>query len=88
MPKKIVPEWDLNTLLEVSWTDASGFAHWHSAREALEHTTIPARSIGYLVQRTKDFISITQTQTPGPEGGRANTLSIPSKWISKIRKLS
>ena len=85
MPKKPVIDWELNTLVEVSWTDACGYSHWHSRQEALEHDLMPAKSVGYLVRRTKDMISITQTQTP--EGGRSNTLAIPSRWIQRIRKL-
>ena len=85
MSKSVESEYDLTKRVEVSWVDASCVQGWHGPREALEHMPMPVKTLGYLVRKTKDFISVTQTQTE--DSGRANTMAIPLSWVKKIRTL-
>ncbi|MGE3341545.1 MAG: hypothetical protein AB7J46_06650 [Candidatus Altimarinota bacterium] len=85
MSKKKEPEFELKPLVEIQWEDASCCLGWHSRREALEHGPMPAKSVGYLVQKNTEFISVAQTQSA--DGGRGNTLAIPAAWVKKIRRL-
>lgn len=71
--------------VEVEWQDAYGIARWDSLEEHKARTTAPIKSIGYLVTRDRDKITIVQSV--GDSGSCADSLTIPKGWVVKVTKI-
>ena len=73
----------LTKIVEVSWYDANGRGGWADRQDYESHGPAKIISVGYLLKRTKKFITLVGSQGEGDDVNQA--MSIPMPWCSKIR---
>ena len=73
----------LTKIVEVHWRDANGRSGWADRREYEEHSPASIVSVGYLLKRTKDHVTIVMSLGEGEEINQA--MSIPRDWVMKYR---
>lgn len=72
----------------VEWHDAamlSNGAYWHTPEAAESHTPVLVHSVGFLVKKTKEYVTITQSDHDG--GRTGGFFCIPASWVNKITPL-
>jgi hypothetical protein len=73
-------------IVEVEWIDSCGNTKIWEFIEGLDHMLpLPATSVGYLIEKTKTYITIAQTLS---EQSVARRFTIPLGCVKKIRKLT
>lgn len=73
-------------LVQIIWNDACGQDGWVTERELLKQKPVVHNSVGYVVQDTKEHITITMSYDEDKDSLGA-WLLIPKAYIKKIKKL-
>ncbi len=68
-------------IVVVEWVDATGHTEWVDKGDVLQQEICTFKSVGYLVQNTKDFIQIAQSVG---DDMVSNTLLIPKRCVRSI----
>lgn len=82
-PKAGVSTGDIRrtSIVQIDWLDACGQHGWRPAKEDLG--LVPCTSVGFLLHRKRDHITICQGLTNTQE--TQSLESIPRKWIQRVR---
>lgn len=70
-------------ILFVEWLDASSTDPWTDIKDL--EGTVKCVSIGFVVKRTKDYISLASTWDGGDQA--CTIIHIPNKMITRKRKV-
>jgi hypothetical protein len=70
--------------VEIEWTDSTFLHGWKKVRDFQDLRPDVCRSVGYLVSRTVEAVTIVQSMG-GDEYG--DGITIPTKTIRRIRRL-
>lgn len=73
-------------IVEIIWTDAATTTHEGLLVDAAEETCMEAQSVGYLVKKSKELVTLAMTQFPREKTGKF-FYHIPRGMIKEIRKL-
>jgi len=72
-------------ILEIEWVDSCGLLNVWEVRDGLETLPpSPIRTIGYLWEMTKDYITLCQSYSPMQVARR---FSIPRGCIKKVKAI-
>ena len=71
--------------IEVYWSDACSSVGWETLEDCKLLKPMECKTVGYLVQKTNEALTIALTQSI--DGGVNGAIAIPTKWIKKIRTL-
>ena len=70
----------------VEWIDAYTTDGWNSVGEAMkESTNAFCRTNALYIGESKNFINISHTQGQSADNSVMGILSIPKKWIRKVK---
>jgi hypothetical protein len=70
-------------LIQIEWTDAVGGDGWVTHDELLKETPVTHISVGFLVNETDDFYTITMSHNPDKTNLGA-WLLIPKKYVDNF----
>ena len=74
-------------LVSVEWVDACSTHGWYTVAEARkEAETIKMRTVGFLVRRDREQVAVAQTISK--HGRVSEVWSIPTPWVTKVRRLA
>lgn len=82
---------DKNYIVEILWSDS--FSHgigWRDiqTREKIPEDAALIRTVGYLVSKSKKWVTICQSVSEDADGSSVyHTFSIPTACINKMKKL-
>jgi len=68
----------------VTWRDSSSLRGWHHATDP-EHTAAVITSIGWLIRRTKDAITLTTSFSEN--NNVVDAITIPIEAVVKMKRL-
>lgn len=71
-------------IVEVTWVDASALGGWRPLERHVESGVMHVTTVGYLLQRKPDIVLL---QSLGENDIGAESLTIPGKWVKKVRVL-
>jgi hypothetical protein len=72
-------------LVEVTWVDSYTQHGWKPTTDFLEDQGFDCKSVGYLIQKSAEWVQLIQTQ--GPNDKLADSITIPRACVKKIRSL-
>ena len=73
-------------IVEVTWIDAATTTHEGLLIDAERETCMLATSVGYLVKKSKELVTLVMTQFPEEKSGKF-FYHIPRGMVESIRKL-
>lgn len=79
-------KWPITTVVEISWSDANTRGRWGSREEYLQHKPAPIVSVGYLLVKDKEKVTIIQSQGVDFDDV-ADAICIPTDWITRMKVL-
>lgn len=80
------PKKSFGDRIYIEWLDAYTVDGWTTFDKAMEQSrNCFCRTNALYVGETKDFITVSHTQGKNKDNSLMGILSIPKKWIRKIR---
>lgn len=73
-------------IVEVTWIDAATTTHEELLINVERETCMVAQSVGYLVKKSKELVTLAMTQFPEEKTGKF-FYHIPRGMIKEIRRL-
>ena len=70
-------------LILINWVDSSSSDGWQYLDSAKEHHPSNCRTVGWLLTKTKDYVTVAATQCDSELWSQL--MSIPRKCITNIR---
>jgi hypothetical protein len=82
-------KWPMNQILEVFWVDSCSRGRWDSLETYRKEQPALCRTCGYLVAKTKTYITIALSQgdMTAMSNNVLDSISIPRGCVTKIRRL-
>lgn len=78
-------KYPLREIVEVEWVDSAARGRWGSVEEYQKHDVVMCRTAGYLLKKTKRAVTIIQSQHT--DDGLCDAMAIPTKAVTRIRRL-
>lgn len=81
-----IPKKSFGDRVYIEWLDAYTTDGWTTLEKAMEESSNAfCRTIGFYVGQTKEFITVSHTQGKTKKNSLMGVVSIPRRWIKKIR---
>lgn len=79
-------KWPLKKVVEVTWQDSNSYSRWAPLTDYAEnHHTAACKTVGYLLKKDKQEVTIIMTQSDVNEGDGMQGLAIPLGCVTRIR---
>lgn len=74
-------------ILLVEWDDTAGHGRWRDRDEAKKETTVPAFTVGFLIDRNEDRIVVASSCAHSDHSHVTDTMAIPMHAVKRISTL-